>query len=410
MIDLKKKRRQKVRIQSPGGHSLVGLLELPIDLDPYAVAVFAHCFTCNKNFAAMRYISKALQAHDIAVLRFDFTGLGESEGAFADTTFSSNLQDLLAACTFMDAHFGDKPKILLGHSLGGAAVLHAANKINHVEAVVTVGAPFEPYHVTHLFEHRIKEIKALGKLQMDIGGRKVWIGRDFVEEIKNHSSKDYIRNLKKPLLILHSPQDRVVGIENAAKIYNAAFHPKSFISLHGADHLLSASEDALYAGNIIAGWVRKYLPPPQEEDIQTNSFVAARIDDDDDFTVQIKSGRHRLIMDEPKTAGGKNIGPDPYSFLASAIAGSTAMMLQWYAKQRGWPLEEVIVHVNQDRQHAADCPECEVNLLRAHQFEKRIELKGALDDAQREALYRMAEQCPVQRSIEGGIIIKSSDR
>ncbi len=402
------KRRQKVRIKSPGGHDLVGLLELPIDLDPYAVAIFAHCFTCNKNFSAMRYISRALQANDIAVLRFDFTGLGESEGEFADTTFGSNLEDLLAAASFMESRFGDRPKLLVGHSLGGAAVIHAANMIDNVQAVVSVGAPFEPYHVTHLFADRREELERDGRIEVVIGGRKISIGKDFMQEIRSHSSEEIIANLDKPLLILHSPQDKIVEIQNAAKIYHSAFHPKSFISLHGADHLLSSSDDALYAGEVIASWVRRYIPPEEESVIETRSKVAVRLDDDDGYSAQVKAGMHKMMMDEPRAVGGKNMGADPYAYLSAALAGCTAMTLQMYAQAKGWPLEEVIIHVDHDKKHYEDCAVCEEHSSKIDQFTKQIELKGPLSPEQRERLYAIADRCPVHQSLLGKIVIKSS--
>lgn len=401
------RRRQKVTFKSPSGYDLVGLLELPMDLDPYAIAIFAHCFTCNKNFSAMRYISKALQANDIAVLRFDFTGLGESAGEFADTTFGSNLQDLIAAGDFMDEHFPNKPKILVGHSLGGAAVIHVANQMSNVKAVVSVGAPFEPYHVTHLFDNKREALEKDGKIEVVIGGRLIQIGKKFMDEIRSHSASDVVKNLKKPLLILHSPQDRIVEIYNAAKIYEHAHHPKSFISLNGADHLLSSSADALYSGEVIASWIQKYVPQPAEEEIHTTSKVAARLDDDDGFSTQIKAGIHRMMMDEPKSTGGKNIGPDPYAYLSAALAGCTAMTLQMYAKRKGWPLEEVIVHVDHTYKHYEDCDRCEELTPTLNIFTKRIEIKGDLTSEQIDKLLVMADKCPVHRTLISPISVQS---
>lgn len=401
------KRREKIKLPNGKGQDLSALLELPLDMDPYAVAIFAHCFTCNKNFTAMRNVSRALQANDMAVLRFDFTGLGESEGEFSDTTFASNLDDLTVAADFMEERFPGIPRILVGHSLGGAAVLHAAQKIDNVAALVTIGAPFEPYHVTHLFDDKLDELESTGKAEINIGGRPITIGKKFLDDIKERSPVDIIKELKKPILILHSPQDHIVEIKNAAKIYQAAFHPKSFVSLNGADHMLSDTTDSLYAGEVISSWVRRYLPRPVEDTINTTAKVAARLEDEDGFTTHIKIGKHRILADEPRSVGGLDLGPDPYGLLTASLAACTTMTLRIYAQRKKWDLQEVTVHIDHEKKHKEDCDDCEDAKSRIDHFYKKIELKGDLDDKQKDRLLEIADKCPVHKTLHLSAVIKT---
>lgn len=248
---------KKIQFPTHQGIQLTALLEMPED-NPQAFAVFAHCFTCNKNLSAVHNISKALNQNGIAVLRFDFTGLGESEGDFADTNFSSNVEDLVAACNYLQQHH-QAPSLLIGHSLGGAAVVKAASMVESIKAFATIGAPFDPYHVTHLLQPKIEKIQQEGIAEVNIGGRSFKVKNQFLEDIREHSLIEALQGMRKAMLVLHSPQDQTVGIENAAKMYSAAFHPKSFISLDGADHLLTQKQDSLYAGTMIAAWAARYL-------------------------------------------------------------------------------------------------------------------------------------------------------
>jgi len=242
---------KKIKFTNVNGYELSARLEFPLLQEPDAFAVFAHAFTGSKSLKATRNISRSLTLNGIAVLRFDFTGLGDSEGDFADTNFSSNVEDIIAACDYLAANY-ESPKIIIGHSLGGAASIFAASKVASVSAVATIGTPSEPEHVTHLIESRIEEIEETGKAQVDIGGRKYTIKKHFLDDLKSKNMFKVLKDMKKALMVMHSPQDRVVEIDNAAQIYQAAFHPKSFVTLNNADHMLTNKDDAFYAGNVIA--------------------------------------------------------------------------------------------------------------------------------------------------------------
>lgn len=249
---------KKITFKNEKGQTLAARLELPKNSTPRAYALFAHCFTCNKNLTAVRTIGRTLTQKNIAVLRFDFTGLGESEGDFESTNFSSNIEDLYSAASFLAENY-EAPSLLIGHSLGGAAVLFASKKISSVRAIATIGAPSNPEHVSHLFKNSVEEINDSGKAIVAIGGREFTIQKHFLEDIQDKNIKHQLEDFKNSILVMHSPQDTTVGIENAAEIYKAARHPKSFVSLNGADHLLSNKKDSEYVGQIIATWADRYL-------------------------------------------------------------------------------------------------------------------------------------------------------
>ncbi len=250
---------QQISFTNPeSGHQLAGIIDRPDDGEPVGWALFAHCFTCGKNLKSTRYISRALTAKNIGVLRFDFTGLGDSQGDFASSNLSSNIGDLIGAAVWLEQNFRG-PEILIGHSFGGAAVLQAAAKVPSTKGVVTIAAPFDPQHVTHLLGNVIQEIEEKGSARVEIAGRSFTIGKEFVTDLETHKSEERIKELGLPLLVLHSPRDPVVDIDNARRIYQAARHPKSFISLDNADHLLSKQADALYVGDMIATWASRYL-------------------------------------------------------------------------------------------------------------------------------------------------------
>lgn len=393
--------RERVTFQGIKGQALAGVLEFPIDQKPHTFAVFIHCFTCGKNIGAARYITRALTQNGIAVLRFDFTGLGDSDGDFSETDFKSNLHDVEQAVAYLTEHY-KTPKLLVGHSLGGAAALASAFDLESIEAVVTIAAPSDPFHVTHLLQDEMDTILSEGEGEVMIGARTFTIKRGFVEDLQDHEILSRLKHLKKPLLVLHSPQDEVVDIKNAAEIYQAAFHPKSYISLDGANHMLSGKQDAHYAGEIIATWVRKYLPPPVSPSIKTDHQVAAMLTKEDQFTTYVKVGQHQLTADEPEGVGGADYGPSPYELLSSALATCTAMTIKMYANRKKWNLDECIVHVDHEKKHAEDSHASEQGVSKIDHFMRRIELTGSLDEKQRQRLLEIANKCPVHRTLESG--------
>ena len=308
---------EKVSFINSQGKKLAARLERPDNQEPHSYAIFAHCFTCNKNFSAVRNISRALVSKGVAVLRFDFTGLGESEGEFEETNFSSNVSDLIEAAKYLEQHY-KAPSLLIGHSLGGAAVIFAASELDSVAAVSTIGAPSSPAHVQHLFKSNVDEINATGKAKVNIGGRNFTIKKDFIDDIESKPMKEVLKNLRKPYLVLHSPQDTIVGIENAKELYQYAHHPKSFISIDKADHLLMDSVDSTYVGNVIAGWAERYLDIPKRTPLKTSHQVAVSIGNEG-FTSEIVASNHLLIADEPKDFGGNDFGPSPYDYVSSGL-------------------------------------------------------------------------------------------
>lgn len=398
---------QKLQFNNKNGNELSARLDLPVDQEPLAYAIFAHCFTCSKNLLAIKNISRGLTAKGIAVLLFDFTGLGDSEGEFENTTFSSNINDLFAAANFLKKEY-QAPKIMIGHSLGGAAALFSAKKLKSIEAVVTIGAPFDPSHVTNLLSEGVEEIKNNGKATINIGGRPFTIAKEFLDDLQQQQPEQVAKELRKALLILHSPQDIVVGIDNAAKIYSAALHPKSFISLDGADHLLSKKTDSIYAGKMIAAWVEKYLEPTTEKQKLVSTSKVATQTDSGSFTTEIKAGKHHLVADEPESVGGADLGPTPYDLLSAALGACTTMTLQMYATRKKWDLQEAKVHVDHNKDYAQDCENCEKSNAKIDVFSRKLELKGNLDEAQKQKLLEIADKCPVHKTLHSNIKVNTS--
>lgn len=378
---------------------MVGRLELPVDRHPHNMALFAHCFTCTKNLSAVKNISKGLIANGFGVLRFDFTGLGESEGDFADTNFSGNVDDLVAAADFLNEHYMS-PSLLIGHSLGGAAVIYAASRISSVRAVATIGAPSNPIHVKHLLRSNLEEINSKGKAVVNLSGRDFTIKKQFLDDLESNRLTEAARNLNKSLLIMHSPQDTTVEIQNAEEIYVSARHPKSFISLDGADHLLSSKMDSVYVGKTISTWAERYLEVPERGDLKTQHQVVASLDAEDGFTTQMKVGRHYLTGDEPLEFGGNDFGPSPYEFVSAGLSACTAMTLQMYARRKKWDLQNVEVHTSYGKVHAEDCASCESERSKIDTFKREIKFTGELDSAQRTRLLEIADKCPVHRTLE----------
>ncbi len=391
---------KKITFENSRGEKLSAKIELPIDQHPHNFAIFAHCFTCNKNFRAVRYITQSLCAEGFGVLNFDFTGLGESEGDFADTTFSSSVDDLICAAGYLKENY-ESPSMFVGHSLGGAAVILAASQIEEVKAVVTVGTPSAPQHVKHLLQSGIEEINEKGLAEINIGGRPFTVKKEFIDDLDKQNLLGMVSRMKKSFLFMHSPQDRIVGIENAAELYQAAKHPKSFISLDGADHLLSKEIDACYAGDVIANWARRYVEIPEPIELSTQSHIVAYLNTKDKFTTQIKADQHRLVADEPKSFGGNDFGPSPYQLLASGLAACTVMTLRMYANHKKWDLHEIYCHIRHEKTHMEDCQDCDNPKAKIDKFTRELEIIGDLDDAQRQRLLEIADKCPVHRTLEG---------
>jgi uncharacterized OsmC-like protein/alpha/beta superfamily hydrolase len=402
---------EKFDFRSTQGYTLAALLDRPAG-PVRAVALFAHCFTCGKDNRAARRIAEGLTLHGIAVLRFDFTGLGGSEGEFANTTFSSNVDDLVAAAD----HLREKlaaPAILIGHSLGGAAVLAAAHRIAEARAVVTIGAPCDPAHVAGLLGEHVDKIHAQGEVEVELAGRPFRIRRALLDDIAEQKLTERIKNLHKALLIFHSPNDETVGIENASHIFLAAKHPKSFISLAGADHLLSRASDAAYVANVIAAGAERYLDmaaDSQPSDDTEAGTVVVRETRRGKFQQEVIVGAHRLLADEPVAVGGMDSGPGPYDLLLAALGACTSMTLRLYAERKQLPLEQTTVRLHHNKVHATDCAECETKEGMIDRIDRAITLDGDLDAEQRARLLEIADKCPVHRTLTSEIDIRTVEK
>ncbi|GIX14775.1 MAG: osmotically inducible protein C [Paracoccaceae bacterium] len=402
-------RIEKATFPGASGAPLAARLELP-DGQARAAAIFAHCFTCSKDSLAARRIARRLTARGIAVLAFDFTGIGESGGDFATTGFSSNVGDLRAAAQWM-AGRGMAPQLLIGHSLGGAAALAAAPDIPSLGAVVTIGAPADPGHVANAFADRIEEIRRAGRASVTLGGRSVEIGRELVEDIAQASLQQALPRLKAALLVLHAPRDEVVGIDNATRIFVAARHPKSFVSLDDADHMLSRPADADYVADLIASWSSRYLrlaPLPARPDAPEGVVRVSEADPDGFRQEIVVDGRHHLVADEPAAMGGTDAGPSPYQLLSAALGACTTMTIRLYARRKGFALDHVACDVSHRKVHASDCADCEDQGRRIDLFTRVLRLEGDLDRDQRAAILSIADKCPVHRTLHAPARIETS--
>jgi len=398
---------EKVAFPGHSGESLAARLDAP-DTPPRAYALFAHCFTCTKDIFAASQIARSLAEAGVAVLRFDFTGLGHSDGEFANTNFSSNIGDLIAAAGHLRENY-QAPALLIGHSLGGAAVLAAAGDIPECKAVATIGAPADPGHVAHLFGDAATTIDTEGEAEVSIGGRPFRVQKQFLDDIREQTLDDRIANLRKALLVMHGPFDRIVGIDSAAAIFAVAKHPKSFISLDTADHLMSKREDAVYAATALAGWASRYLPAEETADAAAVSAGEGEVvvgeTGENPFAQAIAVGPHRLRADEPPRVGGGDTGPTPYGLLLAGLGACTSMTLRMYANRKNLPLERVVVRLRHDKIHAEDCAACETTDGKIDRIERVIELTGDLDDATRQRLLEIADKCPVHRTLESENLI-----
>ncbi len=410
-------RSEKFEFEGHEGQRLAARVERP-DGAPRACALFAHCFTCTKDSHAAVRIARGLVARGFAVLRFDFTGLGGSEGDFANTNFSSNVGDLLAAAAQLRARVGDGalPLLLVGHSLGGAAVLAAAGEIEGVSAVATIGAPSDPAHVTGLFQARLPEIEARGEAEVSLGGRPFRIRRQLIEDLQEQRLRAAIGALRRPLLVLHAPRDQIVGIEHATQIVTAAKHPKSFVSLDDADHLLSRRADAEYVAELLSAWASRYLETSASsaEASPAEGAVVVRETGAGRFQNEVRVGRHRMLADEPRAVGGDDAGPGPYDFLLTALGACTSMTLRMYAERKGWPVEGLRVTLRHAKVHAEDCAGCDESSKAAKakidRIEREIEIAGPLDEDQRARMLTIADKCPVHRTLHGPVKVHTTLR
>ena len=396
---------ERVDFPNAGGEKLSALLDRPTG-QPVAFALFAHCFTCGKDNLAAKRIAEGLTARGIAVLRFDFTGLGASEGEFANTNFSSNVADLVAAANHL-RKMHRAPAILIGHSLGGAAVLAAASQVPEARAVATIAACADPNHVTGLFKERIAEIHEKGEVEVALAGRPFRIRREFLDDVSRQKLEQCLANLRKALLVLHSPTDDLVGIEHASAIFTAAKHPKSFVSLSGADHLLSKRSDAVYVAEVIAAWSERYLDMVPEPDEMPIDGVLVGETRNGKFEQSVVVGKHRYLADEPVSVGGNGSGPSPYEYLLAGLGACTSMTIRLYADLKKIPLERVSVLLKHDKIHAVDCEECETKEGKIDRIDREIRLEGELSAEQRARLFEIADKCPVHRTLHSEISIKT---
>lgn len=389
------------------GQTLTGRLELP-NSSPKAYAIFAHCFTCSKNAKAASQVSRELAKLGVAVLRFDFTGLGNSEGDFANSNFSSNVTDLLDAAAALQRRH-EAPSMLIGHSLGGAAALLAAAEIESVHVVATIGAPSEPSHVEHLIDRTTAQAHADGSATIRLGGRDLKIGGEFIEDLRSNRIANSLSSLRKPLMIFHSPIDEVVAIDNARRLYETAKHPKSFVAIDGADHMLSDPADARFVAATLAAWASRYLPD-QEEATDTPTVADGVVEvreQNASLTQQIHTPTHEFSADEPSSAGGNNVGPNPYELLLASLGACTSMTLRMYANRKQWVLESIQVRLQHSRIHAEDCQSCDSIEGRIDRIEKEITVTGELDATQVARLGEIADRCPVHRTLMNAKQIQS---
>ncbi len=402
--------RQKVTFKGSSGQDLAGLIELP-DTAPKAIALFAHCFTCGKDMAASSRVARHMVSNGFGVLRFDFTGLGNSDGDFANTNFTSNVTDLLLAADFLRNEY-EAPQILIGHSLGGTAVLHAASQIPESRGVVTIGSPANAGHVSHHFQSSLEEIEAQGEADVNLGGRIFRIQKQFVDDIRS-TNINGLSHLKQAFLVMHAPFDEIVSIREAEKIYQAASHPKSFVSLDDSDHLLTRNSDAEYVAGVIASWSSRFLDRADAEENKptpdTNTTnkkklapgVVRAAEIDHKFAVALTTDDHVWRADEPAKVGGADSGPDPYDLLLSSVGACTVMTLRMYAERKGWPLDDIEITLKHQRTYDNDCSGCEDKPMQIDEISRVLQFKGDLSDEQKDRLLEIADKCPVHRTLTG---------
>ena len=395
---------QNVTFKNKNDDDLIGKIQWPETQHPKAYAIFAHCFTCGKNLKVIRELSSAIAALGIAVLRFDFTGLGQSEGEFENTNFSHDVEDLISAAKFLEKNY-EAPSLIIGHSLGGTAALFASEKLESIKAMVTIGSPSQPSHVSSLIKEQTNSEDNKNEVVINLGGKDFTIKKHFLDDIYTHDTATFLGNLKISYLILHSPQDQIVGIENAEELYRWAHHPKSFISLDKADHLLNKNTEAEYVGKLIGQWAVTSLQLPKEDNLAMSSKhqSAAVLHKKDKFLTHLKIGDFGFYGDEPKDFGGDDFGPAPYDFISAALAECTAMTLHMYARHKKWALDEVRVHINHQKKKVKD----NNKTIKMDHFNKQIEIQGDLDEKQKERLLEIGDRCPIHKTLHSDVKITS---
>lgn len=397
---------EKTTFPGANGDMLAGRLEMP-NGKPRAFALWAHCFSCSKDVVAASRVARALTDHGVAILRFDFTGLGASEGDFANTNFSSNVQDLLAAVDYLRREY-EAPQILIGHSLGGAAVLAAAGDVSEARAVCTIAAPSDPAHVAHQFADKITEIETEGEAEVSLAGRPFRVKKQFLEDIGAQKLEQAVGKLRKALLVFHSPTDATVSIENASQIFGAAKHPKSFVSLDGADHLLTRKEDAAYVADVIATWAMRYvdLPGVEDHDAPADAVTVTETGTGKFTNLVSIGGRHSFLADEPAGVGGNDRGPTPYDLLLAALGACKSMTMRMYAAHKGFPLDTAKVTLRHSKIHAQDCASCETETGKIDRIDVDIEVTGDMDAETRQKIIDIADKCPVHRTLNSEVLIE----
>ena len=398
--------RKKITFKNAAGLKLAAVLEYPSGPVKYH-ALYAHCFSCGKDIITATRISRALARQGIAVFRFDFTGLGESEGDFDSTNFTSNVEDLLSAVAYLREHY-QPPQLLIGHSLGGTAVLHAADKITESKAVVTIGSPATPEHILKHFAEELKELENNEAVPVTLGPTSFEIQQQFVEDVQARSTTEKISDLRKALLVFHSPIDAVVSIDEATRIFVAAKHPKSFITLDQADHLLSNAKDAEYVANTIAAWAARYTEDGTKQPQPVSQGQLMVDEGNHKFLREVISDDHRWLADEPKAMGGDNLGPDPYEQLLASLGTCTSMTLRMYANHKQWDIEDIRVELKHSREHQSDCEEPDDKSCKLDVIEKVITIEGDLDDQQLHRLLEVADRCPVHKTLMNDIRVETN--
>lgn len=398
-----------LHIKNKSGEALSAHLFTPINGKVSTIAIFAHCFTCSSSLGIVRNISAALTDKGISVLNFDFTGLGHSEGDFSETSFSNNISDIDDVNDFLIKNYV-APSIIIGHSLGGAAAIIAANRLSNIQAVVSIAAPSYVTHVTKHFGNLNEVIEKKGKAILSIGGRPFTIKKQFLDDLETHNLENEIKELRKPVLILHSPQDKIVSIENAASLYHKAIHPKSFVSLNGADHLITDKKDAFYVADVIASWVARYVEIKKEETQKKDTMgeqVLVFHDRNDAYLNHIYTSSHHIIGDEPVSFGGNDMGLSPYELLVAAVGSCTVLTLKLYAQRKGWDLKEVYVYLTYAKKHAEELRESVEEMGQIEFIGKKVKLIGNLTEDETIKLKEIASKCPVHKTVAGKVFFET---